>query len=54
MKRFIILCLIALGLLASSCVKEPELDANKEPVVYTFDGVFQNVVDMLFAFRDEI
>lgn len=33
---------------------EPELDANKEPVVYTFDGVFQNVVDMLFAFRDEI
>lgn len=33
---------------------ELELDANKEPVVYKFGGVFQNVVDMLFAFRDEI
>lgn len=31
-----------------------ELDANKEPVVYTFGDTFQNVVDILFAFRDEI
>ena len=34
---------------------EVELDAEtKEPVVYRFDGKFENVVDMLFSFRDEI